>query len=145
MYSYITQELWTIVNSNFPVNDKHSISGHSMGGHGALICSLKNPGKFTSVSAFAPISNPTECPWGQKAFSGYLGQDKEQWKVNQMNLQIQILIISNMMPLCLLRTTKDPNCMFSSIKEQKTSFTRKSNYCLNTSKPKPTKAELKSN
>jgi S-formylglutathione hydrolase len=50
-----------------------SITGHSMGGHGALVCHLRNPGKYTSVSAFAPICNPTDCPWGQKAFTGYLG------------------------------------------------------------------------
>ena len=55
---------------------------HSMGGHGALICYLKNPGLYKSASAFAPICNPTECPWGQKAFQGYLGNDKSTWEVN---------------------------------------------------------------
>jgi len=53
----------------------------SMGGHGALICALKNPGKYKSVSAFAPICNPMECAWGKKAFTGYLGEDQESWKV----------------------------------------------------------------
>ena len=53
-----------------------------MGGHGALVCFLRNPGKYASVSAFAPICNPSECPWGQKAFSGYLGIDRDQWKVD---------------------------------------------------------------
>lgn len=52
-----------------------------MGGHGALICALKNPGKYLSVSAFAPICNPVNCPWGEKAFSGYLGDNQEDWKV----------------------------------------------------------------
>lgn len=52
-----------------------------MGGHGALICALKNPGKYLSVSAFAPICNPVNCPWGKKAFSGYLGDNQEDWKV----------------------------------------------------------------
>jgi len=81
MFDYVTKELSDIINSNFPVlADKQSISGHSMGGHGALICALKNPGKFKSVSAFAPISNPINCPWGQKAFNGYLGADKDAWK-----------------------------------------------------------------
>lgn len=81
MYSYVTRELPSVINSNFPVlMDKVGISGHSMGGHGALICALKNPGKYKSVSAFAPICNPINCPWGQKAFSGYLGPDKESWK-----------------------------------------------------------------
>ncbi|CAH0557732.1 unnamed protein product [Brassicogethes aeneus] len=74
MFSYITKELIEIVNSNFPVAEgKQSIMGHSMGGHGALVCALKNPGLYKSVSAFAPISNPMECPWGIKAFTGYLG------------------------------------------------------------------------
>ncbi|KAK0711591.1 Alpha/Beta hydrolase protein [Lasiosphaeris hirsuta] len=57
-----------------------SITGHSMGGHGALTLYLKNPGKYASVSAFAPISNPTRCPWGEKAFAGYLGDDRDEWK-----------------------------------------------------------------
>ena len=74
MYDYVTQELPNIVGQLFPVNDsKLAISGHSMGGHGALICHLKNPGKYSSVSAFSPICNPTKCPWGEKAFTGYLG------------------------------------------------------------------------
>ena len=81
MYSYITEELPSLINSNFPVlSDRQSISGHSMGGHGALICALKNPGMYKSVSAFAPICNPINCPWGKKAFSGYLGGDREGWK-----------------------------------------------------------------
>ncbi len=81
MYSYVTMELPALVNSNFPVlSDRRSIFGHSMGGHGALVCALKNPGMYRSVSAFAPICNPSNCPWGDKAFSGYFGSDKEGWK-----------------------------------------------------------------
>lgn len=81
MYSYVTDELPTLINNNFPVlSDRQSIFGHSMGGHGALVCALKNPGRYVSVSAFAPICNPINCPWGQKAFSGYLGDDRESWK-----------------------------------------------------------------
>ena len=80
MYDYVVTELPDVIQGNFPVTDQCSISGHSMGGHGAIICSLKNPGKYQSLSAFAPISNPINCPWGQKALSGYLGKDKEQWK-----------------------------------------------------------------
>lgn len=80
MYDYVVQELPHLIETNFPVTDKRSISGHSMGGHGALICALKNPGKYQSVSAFAPIVNPTNCPWGEKAFTGYLGEDKSTWK-----------------------------------------------------------------
>jgi len=79
MYSYITKELPQLINDNFPTNGKQSIMGHSMGGHGALICALKNPGMYASVSAFAPICNPSQCPWGHKAFTGYLGEDKKAW------------------------------------------------------------------
>jgi S-formylglutathione hydrolase len=82
MYSYITDELPKALFSQFKELDgsRVSITGHSMGGHGALTLFLKNPGMYKSVSAFAPISNPSNCPWGQKAFGGYFGEDKkEQW------------------------------------------------------------------
>jgi S-formylglutathione hydrolase len=84
MYDYITRELPALVNDNFNIDGSRiGISGHSMGGHGALICALKNPGMYRGVSAFAPISNPTKCPWGVKAFTGYLGPEAENlaaWK-----------------------------------------------------------------
>jgi S-formylglutathione hydrolase len=81
MYSYITSELPQLIQANFPAErDRQSVMGHSMGGHGALICYLKNPGLYRSVSAFSPICNPTQCPWGQKAFLGYLGNDKASWE-----------------------------------------------------------------
>ena len=81
MYDYITEELPAIVAENFPVNpDLSAISGHSMGGHGALTIALRNPERFKSVSAFAPIVAPTQCPWGEKALSNYLGQDRDSWK-----------------------------------------------------------------
>lgn len=81
MYEYVTKELPAVIDANFPTEKgKQSIFGHSMGGHGALICALKNPGQYKSVSAFAPICNPSVCPWGIKAFTGYLGEDKETWK-----------------------------------------------------------------
>jgi S-formylglutathione hydrolase len=80
MFDYISAELPALIEQNFPVNGKRSISGHSMGGHGALMIAAKVPGQFLSVSAFAPIANPINCPWGQKAFSAYLGQDQENWK-----------------------------------------------------------------
>jgi len=81
MYDYITKELPALVNSNFNVDgQKVAVFGHSMGGHGALICALKNPGLYRSVSAFAPICNPSNCPWGIKAFTGYLGADnRDLW------------------------------------------------------------------
>ncbi|TKV69080.1 S-formylglutathione hydrolase [Marinobacter panjinensis] len=80
MYDYVVKELPQLVEGHLPVTEDRSISGHSMGGHGALIAALKNPGQYKSVSAFAPIANPSECPWGQKAFSGYLGDDRTAWE-----------------------------------------------------------------
>ncbi|MFT5276795.1 MAG: S-formylglutathione hydrolase [Glaciecola sp.] len=79
MYDYITKELQALVKETFWVNDKASISGHSMGGHGALAIGLKNPEMFTSISAFSPICNPVNAPWGKKAFSQYLGDDENSW------------------------------------------------------------------
>ncbi|KAA8646983.1 hypothetical protein EYZ11_000099 [Aspergillus tanneri] len=82
MYTYVTEELPNTVFAAFPQLDSSrvSITGHSMGGHGALTLFLRNPGKYKSVSAFAPISNPINCPWGQKAFGGYFGDDQQKWK-----------------------------------------------------------------
>ena len=80
MYDYIRDELPALIQSGFAVSDRCAISGHSMGGHGALIMALKNPGKYVSVSAFAPIVNPTQVPWGQKAFAHYLGEDEAKWQ-----------------------------------------------------------------
>jgi len=81
MYSYVTKELPAIVAENFPVDiARASISGHSMGGHGALTIALKNPHAYKSVSAFAPIASPMRCPWGQKALTGYLGTDRSRWR-----------------------------------------------------------------
>ncbi|XP_045582751.2 S-formylglutathione hydrolase isoform X1 [Procambarus clarkii] len=82
MYSYVTKELPAVIAANFNVeSDKTGIMGHSMGGHGALICAFKNPDQYKSVSAFAPICNPINCPWGVKALTGYLGdEDKDAWK-----------------------------------------------------------------
>lgn len=81
MYSYVTEELQTIVAENFPVaTDRQGISGHSMGGHGALTLHLKKPHLYKSVSAFAPIVAPTQVPWGKKALRGYLGDDMARWR-----------------------------------------------------------------
>jgi len=80
MYSYVTRELPQIVAANFPARaGAQGIFGHSMGGHGALVCALRNPGSYQSLSAFAPIAAPSRCPWGTKAFSGYLGDDRRAW------------------------------------------------------------------
>lgn len=81
MRSYIEQELPELVGREFPVNmARQGITGHSMGGHGALTIALRNPGRFRSVSAFAPIASPMRCPWGEKALGGYLGPDRQAWR-----------------------------------------------------------------
>ena len=80
MYDYIVDELPALIEATFPVTAKRAIAGHSMGGHGALTIALKNPDNYCSVSAFSPISNPISCPWGEKAFSAYLGDDKDTWR-----------------------------------------------------------------
>lgn len=81
MYSYVTKELPSLVEAELPLQkDNRAITGHSMGGHGALICALKNPGMYKSVSAFAPICHPVRCGWGEGCFGAYLGDDKESWK-----------------------------------------------------------------
>ncbi|NLJ50859.1 MAG: S-formylglutathione hydrolase [Alcaligenaceae bacterium] len=79
MYDYILEELPGIIRQHFPVTDKQSIFGHSMGGHGALVLALKNPEFYTSVSAFAPIVSPTQVPWGHKALGAYLGDNQAAW------------------------------------------------------------------
>jgi S-formylglutathione hydrolase len=80
MYSYVAGELPELIADHFAADpSRQSIMGHSMGGHGALVCALRNPDRYRSVSAFAPIVAPSQVPWGQKAFRGYLGPDRERW------------------------------------------------------------------
>ena len=99
MYDYVTDELPKLIEKHFNVNDKKSISGHSMGGHGALIIALKNPDKYFSVSAFSPIVAPSQSPWGQKALTGYLGKSVSDWAIydsceliKQSSKQLPVLI-----------------------------------------------------
>ena len=80
MYDYIMNELPDLIETTFPVTDQRSIFGHSMGGHGALVMALRHPERFKSVSAFSPIGNPVDCPWGKKAFTAYLGEDRKTWE-----------------------------------------------------------------
>ena len=90
MEDYIIHELPKIIRANFPVaKGKESIFGHSMGGHGALTLALKNPGRFCSVSAFSPICAPSQCQWGEKVFTNYLGENRESWKKHDANELIQ--------------------------------------------------------
>ncbi len=80
MYDYVVHEVPALIEANFPATDARAISGHSMGGHGALTVALKNPGRYRSVSAFSPIVAPSQVPWGEKAFGAYLGSDRDAWK-----------------------------------------------------------------
>jgi S-formylglutathione hydrolase len=89
MESYVTPDLIGAVETAFPLAPRRSIAGHSMGGHGALTLAMKHPGLFRSVSAFSPISSPTRCPWGEKAFSAYLGADRDVWRAHDAALLIE--------------------------------------------------------
>ncbi|KAF7598391.1 MAG: S-formylglutathione hydrolase [Candidatus Dactylopiibacterium carminicum] len=80
MHDYVAGELPKLIEAEFPASERRAISGHSMGGHGALVIALRNPGRYRSVSAFSPIVAPSQAPWGEKAFSAYLGADRETWK-----------------------------------------------------------------
>ena len=86
MYDYVLHELPLLIEANFPVSSLRSIAGHSMGGHGALVLALRNPERFASVSAFSPICNPVQVPWGQKAFSAYLGANTDTWAQNDASI-----------------------------------------------------------
>ncbi|WDD90642.1 S-formylglutathione hydrolase (plasmid) [Burkholderia sp. FERM BP-3421] len=80
MYDYVVHELPALIESAFPASDARAISGHSMGGHGALTIALRNPARYRSASAFSPIVAPSQVPWGEKAFTAYLGDDRDAWK-----------------------------------------------------------------
>ena len=80
MQDYVAEELPALVEQHFPASDLRGISGHSMGGHGALVTALRHPGRYRSVSAFSPIVAPSQVPWGRKALGAYLGDDREQWR-----------------------------------------------------------------
>lgn len=90
MYDYVVKELFELVGEELPIdNSRASIAGHSMGGHGALTIALKNPQQYHSVSAFAPIAAPTQCAWGEKAFSHYLGDDRASWEQYDASLLLR--------------------------------------------------------
>ena len=80
MHDYVVHELPALIEANFAASQRRGISGHSMGGHGALVCALRNPGRYQSLSAFSPINNPMNCAWGEKAFSRFLGEDRSRWR-----------------------------------------------------------------
>jgi len=105
MFDYVTLELPELINEHFPVNERCGISGHSMGGHGALVCYLRNPGKYRSVSAFAPICHPSDCAWGQKALGNYLGEDRNDWV--QYDATLLIGAAEEKLPLLIDQGTSD--------------------------------------
>ena len=89
METYVAEELIALIDAEFPTTGVRAVSGHSMGGHGALTLALRHPELFRSVSAFAPISAPTRCPWGEKAFTAYLGEDRAEWAQHDAALLIE--------------------------------------------------------
>ncbi|OKL43299.1 S-formylglutathione hydrolase [Pseudovibrio exalbescens] len=125
MYDYVCLELPKLIEEMFPVSRKRAISGHSMGGHGALVLGLRNPEVYTSISAFAPISNPMNCPWGAKALETYLGPDRATWEqydasrlMRNADVQIPALVdqgdadqflAEQLMPEALLAAAREKN------------------------------------
>jgi S-formylglutathione hydrolase len=107
MYSYVVRELPALIAEHFPIKpERQGIFGHSMGGHGALICALKNPEQYKSVSAFAPIAAPMRCPWGEKAFTNYLGSDQEKWRTYDAS---ELVLTANYKrPILIDQGTIDP-------------------------------------
>jgi len=107
MFDYVTRELPALIEAELPINNRRSIMGHSMGGHGALVLYLRNPGLYRSASAFAPICNPSLCPWGIKAFTGYLGSDRETWKAYDATELIGSGKAQNLYPILVDQGTTD--------------------------------------
>lgn len=108
MESYISRDLIVAAESAGPLAPIRSVLGHSMGGHGALTLAMKHPNVFKSVSAFAPISSPTRCPWGQKAFGAYLGADREAWRAHDASLLIQSGKSAPFDDILIHQGTRDP-------------------------------------
>lgn len=105
MYDYIVSELPALVEAHLPVSELRSISGHSMGGHGALVIALRNNARYQSVSAFSPIANPINCPWGIKALTGYLGDDQTQWQ--QYDASVLLAQAKTALPILVDQGTAD--------------------------------------
>jgi S-formylglutathione hydrolase len=107
MFTYVTRELPALVAAHLPARaDREGIFGHSMGGHGALVCALRQPGRYRSVSALAPIAAPMRAQWGQKAFSGYLGPDPQAWRAWDASELVRTLR-EPLPPLLVDQGTKD--------------------------------------
>jgi S-formylglutathione hydrolase len=99
MYDYIVDELPALIEQNFAVSEERAMSGHSMGGHGALVIALRNPQRYRSVSVFSPIANPVASPWGRKAFTHYLGNDERRWRDYDATFLIESSRSSGHLPL----------------------------------------------
>ncbi|MBE3636991.1 S-formylglutathione hydrolase [Mangrovicoccus sp. HB182678] len=89
MWDYVTEELYALAAAEFPLDGRHGITGHSMGGHGALTIGLRNPDNYGSLSAFAPIANPTRSDWGRKQLSAYLGEDEAGWAMHDASILLE--------------------------------------------------------
>ncbi|WP_252176521.1 S-formylglutathione hydrolase [Endozoicomonas sp. 4G] len=107
MYDYVVHELPALIEANFPVTGKKSISGHSMGGHGALVVGLNNANHYESISAFAPIVNPSQCPWGQKAFTHYLGHNQDSWLAYDATVLIENQAYDRVLPVMINQGLSD--------------------------------------
>lgn len=105
MYDYIVTELPQLLEAELPLSDKRAISGHSMGGHGALVIGLRNPERYSSISAFSPICNPINSAWGIKAFTGYLGDNKQQWQ--QYDASVLLAATEQPLPILVDQGTSD--------------------------------------
>ncbi|GAB2508722.1 S-formylglutathione hydrolase [Microbulbifer agarilyticus] len=106
MYDYVVDELPSLVEAHLPVSERRAICGHSMGGHGALTIALKNPARYTSVSAFSPICNPMACPWGEKALGAYLGPEKSAWE--EYDTTVLMGRASEQLPILVSQGEDDP-------------------------------------
>jgi S-formylglutathione hydrolase len=132
MYDYIVDELPVLLADHFPINQRCSISGHSMGGHGALTIALKNPQRYCSVSAFAPICHPTQSAWGEKVFSRYLGDDKAQWQQYDATLLVaQVAQATKKIPLLIDQGDADEFLTTQLMPEKLQQACNKMNYPLN--------------
>ena len=115
MEAYVTQELTSLVQKHFPASDSRAISGHSMGGHGAITLALRNPGLYRSVSAFSPIVAPSQVPWGIKAFTAYLGQDQAAWAAHD---SVALINAGHHLPPLLIDQGLEDEFLASQLKPQ---------------------------
>jgi S-formylglutathione hydrolase len=107
MYDYVTRELPALVEARLPVSDQRGISGHSMGGHGALLCALRDPQLYRSVSAFSPICHPSRCGWGVKAFTHYLGDDRNDWREWDATQLVTMVDLDKQLPFLIDQGEED--------------------------------------